>query len=336
MRIGLTYTLKSRAVAPTQASLPDDWDEEFDSPETIDALAMVIRGMGHEPVFLGDGPEMVQALLDNRPDFVFNIAEGQGVGRSREARVPALLELMGIPYSGSDPLTLSVALDKGITRQLVRGGAVKVAEGFSLGANEDPDEVLSSHSDLRFPLVIKPAWEGSSKGIRSKCLVENATELKKVINELRTDYLQPLLVEEFIGGAELTVGLVGNDPTRVIGIMEVIPLKPSDRFLYSLEVKRDWANRVRYQSPAQIPTACAKALEKAALEAWGKLGCRDLCRMDFRLNREGDPVFIEANPLPGVNPVTSDLILLAKGMGWEYSTLIETVILSGLKRVGLS
>lgn len=336
MRIALTYTLKSQAKVPTQAALPDDSDEEFDSQETVDALAQVIREMGHEPIPLGDGEGLIRALLDKRPDFAFNFAEGEGIGRSREARVPALLEMLRIPYSGSDPLTLATALDKGITRRLVQGGAVRVPKGFCLGPHDDPGQWHRLAAGLMFPVVVKPAWEGSSKGIRSKCLVEDEAGLAAVIDELRGAYLQPLLVEEFIGGAEITVGLVGNDPVKVIGIMEVVPLKPSERFLYSLEVKRDWANCVRYQSPAKLEPACQEAVRIAALEAWAKLGCRDICRIDFRLNRRGEPVFIEANPLPGLNPTTSDLVLLAKGVGIGYQELIHSIIDASLKRNGLA
>lgn len=334
MRIGLAVNLKSEAVRPT-GPVTDDWDEEFDSPETVDSLAAVIRGMGHEPVLLGDGEALVRRVLEHRPDFVFNIAEGTGVGRSREARVPAFLEMLGIPYSGSDPLTLSAALDKAIARKLVEGGAVRVPRGFAVEPTDSETLIAQRAGELVFPVVVKPAWEGSSKGIRARCLVDDAKELVRIISELRRDYAQSLLVEEFVSGAELTIGIVGNAPPRVVGVMEVVPLQKSDRFLYSLEVKRNWRECVRYESPARLNPETQRQIESAALEAWDRLGCRDLCRMDFRLNAVGEPVFIEANPLPGLNPITSDLVILAKGVGMTHESLIREILLGALSRAGI-
>src|ERR671928_829058 len=124
MRIGITYDLKTDL--PAAADLPDDFQEEFDSPATIEAIAVVLRGLGHQVDKLGDGRELLERLLADPPDFVFNLAEGHGVSRSREARVPAVLEMLGIPHTGSDPLTMAVTLDKECAKRLVHyeGGAV--------------------------------------------------------------------------------------------------------------------------------------------------------------------------------------------------------------------
>ncbi|MSR80368.1 MAG: D-alanine--D-alanine ligase [Gemmataceae bacterium] len=334
MRIGLAVNLKSDALRPT-GLVPDDWDEEFDSPETVEALSAVMRSMGHDPVVLGDGEALIRRVLDQRPDFVFNIAEGAGIGRSREARVPAVLEMLGIPYSGSDPLTLAASLDKAVARRLVEGGAVRIPRGFVVEGKDTEQRIRDLAKTVVFPVVVKPAWEGSSKGIRARCLVDDAQTLVGIVQELWQDYSQSLLVEEFVGGAELTIGMVGNGVPRILGVMEVVPLKASDRFIYSLEVKRNWRECVRYESPARLLGPIQKQIESAALEAWDRLGCRDLCRMDFRLNGAGEPVFIEANPLPGLNPVTSDLVILAAGVGVSHDQLIREVLTAGLSRVGL-
>src|SRR5262245_32840615 len=168
MRIGLTYDLKTDHPGNGRADLPDDLQEEFDSPATIEALSAVLRGLGHEVVPLGDGRELLEKVLADPPAFVFNIAEGQGVSRSREARVPAVLEMLGIPYSGSDPLTLAATLDKECAKRLVAAEGVAVAAGRTI----DPSAALSTQysvlSTLTFPVIAKPAWEGSSKGIRGK------------------------------------------------------------------------------------------------------------------------------------------------------------------------
>jgi D-alanine-D-alanine ligase len=181
------------------------------------------------------------------------------------------------------------------------------------------------------PAIVKPAWEGSSKGIRGHCLVHRPEDLPAVVESLRRDHRQPILVEDFIRGDEVTVGVIGNSPPRVLGIMRVLPQQPTDSFIYSLEVKRDWQQRVRYESPAQFPPAQIEAIQQAALAAYRVLGCRDVSRLDFRL-REGVPVFLEVNPLPGLNPESSDLVLLAQGMGWSYAQLIRTILHAASQR----
>jgi D-alanine-D-alanine ligase len=332
MKIGITYDLKTDL--PDAAGLPDDHQEEFDSPATVEAIAGVLRGLGHEVELLGDGPELVRRLLESPPEFVFNFAEGQGVGRSREARVPALLELLGVPYTGSDPLTLAATLDKDCARRLVQSAGVAVPFGFTVGPDEDPEAALAAHDPggrRVFPAIAKPAWEGSSKGIRSRCLVGGPAELAEVVDELRRDYRQPVLVEEYVAGDELTVGVLGNAPPRILGTMRVLPVRPDARFVYSLEVKRDFRNQVRYECPARLPAAAARAVELAALGAYRVLGCRDVARVDFRL-RDGVPYFLEVNPLPGLNPESSDLVILAQLLGWTYERLVGAVLRAALDR----
>ena len=287
MRIGITYDLKSEtppAPRPDEGAggVPDDLQEEFDNPATVEAIASVLRGLGHEVEKLGDGRELVERLLARPPEFVFNFAEGQGVGRSREARVPAVLEMLGIPHTGSDPLTLAVTLDKECAKRLVRHEGVAVPEGVVIEPGVDPYDALGAWASggptsFPFPAIAKPAWEGSSKGIRGKCLVEDPRVLSGVVEALRRDYLQPVLLEQFIPGDELTVGMVGNDPPQVMGVMRVLPRQPTDRFIYSLEVKRDYLRQVRYECPARLPAPVLDAAEEAAGKAYRALGCRDVC-----------------------------------------------------------
>jgi D-alanine-D-alanine ligase len=332
MIIGITYDLKT--AAPVDPSLPDDFQEEFDSPHTIDSIARVLRDLGHRVIKLGDGRAFLEQLVRTPPDFVFNFAEGTGVSRSREARVPAVLDMLGIPYTGSDPLTMAVTLDKDCAKKLVAAAGVAVPAGVLLGPDQQLDTV--PRGALTFPLVVKPAWEGSSKGIRSKCLVESAADLPDVVASLRRDHQQPILLEEYLDGAELTVGIYGNDPPKVLGVMQVMPQQPSPRFIYSLEIKRDYRRLVRYECPPRtLPAQTVAAVQQAALTVWRVLGCRDIARIDFRL-RGGVPCFLEVNPLPGLNPDDSDLVIMAKLVGWTYPQLIETIVNAALKRVGRS
>jgi D-alanine-D-alanine ligase len=333
MRIGITYDLK--VDQPLSANQPDDYQEEFDSPVTIEAIAAALRGLGHEVTFLGNGRGVLSKLLSSPPDIVFNIAEGQGISRSREARVPAVLEMLEIPYTGSDPLTLAATLDKSCAKRLAQAAGIAVPRGEII-APEISHAVLRQHirtlaRSIPLPAIVKPAWEGSSKGIRNRCLVDNLEDLPDIVEELRRDHRQPILIEEFIEGDELTVGVVGNEPPRIVGIMRVVPTKPTDRFVYSLEVKRDYLKQVRYECPPDLPPAVMKRIEEATVQVFRSLECRDVARIDFRL-RDGIPYFLEVNPLPGLNPESSDLVILAKGFGWTHSQLIESIFEAALAR----
>lgn len=327
MKIGITYDLKS----DLDPAAPDDLQEEFDSPHTIEAIAAVLRGLGHSVTLLGNNREFLEKVLADPPDFVFNFAEGTGVSRAREARVPAVLEMLGIPFTGSDPLTMALTLDKDYAKTIVAAAGVKVPPGALLDARHDYECTLQRMVDLDFPVVVKPAWEGSSKGIRARCLVQKAADLPDVVAELRRDHNQPILIEEYIAGDELTVGMYGNNPPQILGIMRVVPRTPGKQFIYSLEIKRDYKRLVKYECPAPLAPEVTARVEKAALTAFAALGCRDIARVDFRV-RAGIPYFLEVNPLPGLNPDDSDLVIMAKLLGMSYAKLIETIVDAALKR----
>jgi D-alanine-D-alanine ligase len=330
MKIGITYDLKAHG--PATANLPDDFFEEFDSPETIGAVAAVLRGSGHAVAKLGDGREMLERLLADPPELVLNTAEGQGIGRSREARVPAVLEMLGIPYTGSDPLTLAVTLDKDCARRLVASAGVAVPPGVVVHPGEHAGAVVAQ-ARVPYPVFVKPAWEGSSKGLDGhKTLIDSPGDVQAVVAGLQRSYRQPVLVEEFIHGDEMTVGVLGNAPPQVLGVMHIAPARPTERFVYNLDVKRD-LRKIVYQCPAPVPQATQQAVAEAALRAFRVLGCRDVARIDFRV-RDGVPYFLEANPLPGLNPETSDLPILARLVGKSYAWLIEAILEAALGRLG--
>jgi D-alanine-D-alanine ligase len=345
MKIGITYDLKGEGPPGNSFHLPDDLEEEFDSPATIEAIATVLRDLGHEVAKLGDGRALLESLLADPPDFVFNLAEGEGIGRSREARVPAVLEMLGIPYTGSDPLTLAATLDKDCAKRLVQSAGVPVPRSWivedrgsriedrqSSNGSLSPS-ILDSRSSIldSFPVIVKPAWEGSSKGIRARCLVDRPEDLAEVVDSLERDHRQPILVEEFIPGEELTVGMFGNDPPEILGVMRIMPNQPNEKFVYTLEVKRDFLRQVRYECPPRLPAATLERVQQAARTAFRVLGCRDVARLDFRL-RDGIPYFLEGNPLPGLNPETSDLVILARLRGWSYQQLIESILQAAIQR----
>ncbi len=334
MRIGIAFDL---APGDPSSDGPDDRYEEFDKPETVEAIAAVLRGEGHEVVSLGDGREFLTKILGTPVDLVWNLAEGEGVGRCRESRVPAVLEMLGIPFTGSDPFTLAAALDKPVAKQLVNG-FINVPRGQTF-TREDPPSAIPQFFERATlggpPWIIKPAFEGSSKGIRADSVVKNGADGTRLVVELLRDYEQPILVEEFIAGDEVTVGLVGNG-TRldVIGSMRIRPKSDDPNFVYSLEVKRDWDVRVDYETPVRLPEEIVSRIEHAARAAFQALDCRDVARIDFRV-RNGIPYFLEANPLPGLAPDWSDLVILAKGNGLTHADLIRRILYAALTRLGI-
>ena len=331
MRIGITFDVKL-ASAGQLAGLAADEEEEFDSPATIMALHAVLQELGHEVLLLGNGEDMLRQLLQGeRPELVLNIAEGRGTSRSREARVPAVLEMLGIPYTGSDPLTLAVTLDKDCAKRLVRDAGLPTPP-WVLVSGELTADIQRRLDRLEMPVFVKPAYEGSSKGILASNLIHDRAELTSMLERLCETYHQPVLVEEFIDGDELTVGVLGNAPPEVVGIMRVLPRQADGPFVYSLEVKRDWERRVRYECPAQLSPADSEAVSQAALACYRTLGCRDVSRLDFRL-RNHVPYFLEVNPLPGLSPTSGDLVLLSGFMGVEYRELIGRILEAALGRL---
>jgi D-alanine-D-alanine ligase len=337
MKIGITFDLKQSGPLPDGA--PDDLYEEFDDPSTVAAIAAALRELGHDTVELGNGRAMIEKLLADPPDLVFNFAEGQGVSRSRESRVPGVLETLGIPYTGSDPATLAACLDKDWARRLVQSAGLPVPRGMSVSFGPNRPDDLSklgealAESGFDLPVIAKPTCEGSSKGVQSKSIIEAVADFGPVVYEMWQAYRQPILVEEFIDGDEITVGIVGNHPPKILGVMRVMPKKPMKHFIYSIEVKRNYNEMAAYECPAKITPDDFAAVEEAALAAYEVLGCRDVARIDYRL-RDGVPYFIEANPLPGLSPVTGDLVWISNFMGVSHTELIRRIVEAARERLG--
>jgi D-alanine-D-alanine ligase len=327
MRVGLAYDLKD--AVGLEPSGPEDALEEYDSAETVELIASSLETQGHHVVRLGGGREFLRRILDEPVEFVFNIAEGRGNFRSREAQVPSVLEMLGIPYSGSDPLSLAVCLDKPLTKMLVAAAGVRTPSFRTIDGSSMLDE--TSWTGLSFPVIIKPAHEGSSKGIRLTSLAEGPIEAEGLVRNLLDCYQQPMMVEEFVSGDEVTVGVVGNASPRVLGTMRVVPRQKHDRFVYSLEVKRDWRNLVDYQCPARLSAEVTEEINSLSLKAFRTLGCHDVARLDFRVTPEGTPYFIEINPLPGLG-THSDLCIMATAMGWSHSQLVGGILDAALRR----
>jgi len=328
MKVGLSYDLKT-AVPVTQSSAEDAL-EEYDSHETVEAIGAALESCGHSVVRVGGGREFLSRILQHDVDVVFNIAEGLGIHRGREAQVPSVLEMLDIPYTGSDPSCLAVCLDKPLAKTVVAGRGVRTPRWQVVADERELHE--TPWGLFPFPAFVKPAHEGSSIGIRSTSRVEDVGCLMEVAASLLKRYRQPVLVEEFIDGDEVTVGVVGNSPAGIVGIMRVLPRTPEPHFIYSLEVKRDWRRLVDYECPAQLEPAVMREIAESSLRAFEALGCRDLARIDFRLSYDGVPYFLEINPLPGLNPASGDLPIMANRVGVKYEVLIGDILRSALER----
>ena len=317
MRIGLTYDLKDDYLA---LGFDEHAVAEFDSLATIGAIADALESFGHSIDRIGHVRALAARLVaGERWDLVFNIAEGVA-GFGRESQVPALLEAYGVPYTFSDPLVSALTLHKGMAKHVARGCGVPTPN-FALVAV--PADVAAV--ELSWPLFVKPAGEGSSKGVTEKSRVESQPELLAVCTELLDEYRQPVLVEEYLSGREFTVGILGTGATaRVLATLEVTLRGGADEGVYSYRNKVNWRELVEYRLLAA--GQLRRDVEDVALATWHCLGCRDAGRVDVRLDSEGNPQLLEVNPLAGLTPEHSDLPIMAVLSGMDYRTLIGEIL----------
>jgi D-alanine-D-alanine ligase len=325
LRVGFTFNVKR--IKPTHDAVEDS-QAEYDSPSTLQAIREAIASWGHEVIDLEATPELPTQLANTPVDIVFNIAEGFR-GRNREAQVPALLELLDIPYTGSDPATLSLALDKALAKKIVRQAGIPTPN-FQLMTTGK--ERLDKQFD-RWPLMVKPVAEGSSKGVLKKSVCSSEPEVREVVREMVGKYQQPALIEEFIGGREFTVGLLGERRPKVLAPMEIVFLDKTDKTpVYRFEDKLQENDRIKYEVPAKLDPKQLEQLRSAARGAFMALGARDVARLDFRMDDKGRFYFLECNPLPGLTPGWSDLVLIAQGEGMDYRTLIGEILSGAIRR----
>lgn len=330
MRVAILHSPRPAELA----GAVEDAFEEYDDPRTIAAVAGALTALpGIDAVPVAADAEFPWRLREGGFGFVFNMAEGQG-RRCREAVPAAICEFLGLPYTGSDALTLAVTLDKATARRVVAPD-VPVAPGLLI--DDAADE--AALATLRYPVIVKPNDEGSSKGIREHSWCADATAAAERCGWLREHYNCPALVETFLPGMEVTVGVRGHGrEATVLGAMEIAPAEPSHRpFVYGLEAKRDYQRQVRYHRPPRLSDAAMERLSSLALTAHRLLGCRDIARHDFRLDAAGTPHFLECNPLPGLNPIHSDLIILcgADAEPSRYRGLVQGILHDAARRQGV-
>jgi D-alanine-D-alanine ligase len=322
MRIGVTYDLRSEYLA---MGYGEEETAEFDSEITVAAICGALEALGYEPVRIGGVRQLAQMLVaGERWDAVFNICEGLK-GVAREAQVPALLEAYDVPYVFSDPLTLSLALDKGMAKKIV--GACGVATP-DFAVIDDLGDL--AHLALPFPLFLKPVAEGSGKGVDAKSRVTNPNQLARVADDLLKRFHQPVLVESFLPGREFTVGITGTGlEAKALGVLEVVLTDHATPHGYGYENKEHFEEKTIYRLAED---SLADGAAEVALAAWRALRCRDGGRIDIRYGDDGKAYFLEANPLAGLNPDRSDLVFIARFKGIAYRDLIGRIMQSCAQR----
>lgn len=332
---------------PLPPDVPPDAGADYDYIETIDKIRAAIETAGHKTYFVQADNKLPYALREARPDICFNIAEGLG-GDAREAQVPALLELLQIPYTGSRVQTNAISLDKTLTKRIWRDRNLPVApfQEFTFG-----DEPI--RPELRFPLFVKPAREGTGMGVDSRAIVYNEAELRERIEYVTRMYHQPALVEVFLPGREFTVGILGRQDTVLysrhpewydkdgflrLPILELDSSRSVTPGIYGIEAKAQSVGSdgaPEYVCPARIDPDLEKKLHHFAYRAHVVLGSLDVSRTDFRLDAEGNPRLIEINTLPGLTPGYSDLCIQCDAQGISYTDLILEILYLGASRFGM-
>lgn len=327
---------------------PEDALAEYDSIHTVQAVADALAAAGHTTRVVEADETLFDTIRITRPDICFNLAEGLR-GDSRESHVPALLEMLGIPYTGGKVLAHAIALDKGVTKQIWRDEGLPTAPFQVMRTGEEPLDPV-----LEFPLFVKPAREGSGMGINSDSIVLDRSALHQQVRWVLEAYRQPALVEAFLPGREFTVGVIGNrllpghrrgaglydhQGYHVFPVLEVDATLGAGNGVYNTLAKsylpgEDGAPD--YICPARITPALADELSDLAVRAFEAVGALDVGRVDFRLGHDGRPFLLEINTLPGLNPLASDMCIVARAEGIPYQVLVNEILQLALERYGIS
>ena len=327
--IGLTYDIKEEH--QLQEEQPHDTYAEFDHKVVIDIIVTSLEECGYKVVRIGSAESLLEQIDNLKVDIVFNLAEGL-VGRNRESQVPIILEMKQIPYVGSDALTLGLTLDKIIAKKIF------IAEGIPTPRFvefKNARSIEENMDHLKFPLMVKCRYEGSSKGLDEGARVANMKELNSRVRYIINTYEQPALVEEFIRGTEFTVGIIGNEKPQVLPIVQVQiegKLDLQDMFYTFARISSD---KLMYVCPPKISKRLYNKIADLSLRSYHAVECKDFGRVDFRVDGKGNPYVLEINPLPSLS-VEDIFMTAAKVMGITFSEMLDGIIKAALKRYGLN
>jgi len=325
-RVGLTYNVKSEFVL--KPGDPPDLNAEFDHEDTVVHIERALTEVGHEVIRIGSARSLLEQMGRLRVDIVFNIAEGYE-GRNRESQVPILLEMMRIPFVGADGLTLGLALDKVLTKKVLIVERIPTPRYVQVS---DPDQLWQV--ELTYPLIVKLQCDGSSKGLSDSSLVNTPEELRRQVRFLADTYRgASLFIEEFVEGDEFTVAIIGNESPEAYPVVQIAldgQTKLGRKF-FTFAYLRSGAD---YICPARIPEPLARNMQELALRTYRAVECRDFGRVDFRVDRHGNPYVLEINPLPALS--NEDVFnFVAKERGMTHPQIINRILDTALVRVGL-
>ncbi|MEQ8673178.1 MAG: hypothetical protein RIC84_08180 [Aggregatilineales bacterium] len=356
MRIAVLANLMKNA--PTWEGMsPDQWDD-LDSEKTIKNIIAALESNGHTADFFEASLlppfNLVEKLRAYQPDLCFNIAEGH-FGDGRESHIPSVLEMLKIPYTGSKVTALALTLDKPLTKRVLRYHNLPTPEFQVFETISDPvdADLLNEAGELAFPMFVKPSREGTGMGVSAASIVHTIEELNAQVEAQIKRYNQPILCERYISGRELTVGVIGNlapsaarrinertapnvlpESLTFFPIMEidVQTYDESEAGLYTNRIKTDLVDDFHFTIPAPLQEDIAEQLRLLTAAVFRVTDCKDVARVDFRLDDDGQPWILEVNPLPGLNPIYSDLCLQAKVHGWTYEHLLNTIVTLAAER----
>jgi D-alanine-D-alanine ligase len=329
MKVGLTYDLKTDYAF--KENDPLDANAEFDHPGTIDVIAGAFQNAGYQVKKIGNVASLLEKLHDLDVDIVFNISEGLS-GRNRESQVPILLEMEGIPFVGSDSLSLALSLDKIIAKKVFIADGILTPKFVEIRSIDQIDAALP----LKFPMFVKPRFEGSSKGLSESSRVATREDLRRQVELIVTKYKQPALVEEFIRGTEFTVAILGTQSPEVLPVVQIKidgELDLKDKFYTFGHITR--SDAVEYIVPAPISAGLMKKISDVSLAAYNAIECRDFGRVDIRVDERGTPYVLEINPLPSLS--TEDVFsIISRYQGITYDRMIVRILECAIKRYNLN
>lgn len=349
LKVALLANLKVNA-PHFEGMAEDQWDD-LDSEKTIHALLDALRAGGHRAEFIEGDANFYDEIRKYKPDICFNISEGH-FGDAREAQIPAMLEMLRIPYTGSKVFTLALTLDKAATKRILHWHELPTPQFQVFERVTEP-----LNQDMAFPLFAKPSREGTGMGVSAKSIVHDEDELREQIAFIINRYRQPVLVEEYIDGREVTVGVVGNltgpvarrlphneDLPRIQAGLHFLPPMEVDLhefensdIVYSNRLKTDLADQLNYICPAPLDDDMVDELNWLTAAVFRVTGALDVSRVDFRLRASENwkPYILEINPLPGLSPGISDLVIEAAADGIDHPALVNKILNTALQRYGM-
>jgi len=299
------------------------WVEaEYESPETIRALLAALEENFGQAVGVPFGPDMIDTLKREAPDCVLNIAEGRE-GPSRESIVPAVLDHLCIPYAGADAAALGISLNKAVTKHVAAGAGIPTPDFALCGSRAD---AVDAAERLRFPVLAKPNFGGSSVGVGPESVIREPAHLAPAVEASLHEFDQPCLVEEFVRGTDVTVGLLGNEPVEAFPIGRILAMDG----MYSAAAKQ--AHDRRIDCPCSLPAGMAEQLRDWSVRIFKLTGARDFARVDYMMDTAGKAWFLEINPLPGLSPYYGVLPVLAAAAGYAHTELIGAIMRSAMQR----